>query len=280
MHSGDQLRSLRPSALGGSYSIDGYESPAKSPSRNRWIRALWGLLAFLSLLGIIGAAMRAYVVTTMTRMPVAARPALAPIDQRNLAIVKAARHVTPGSTEDAKLERDMAHLATRYNSHPVYTFLHLGPGVLILLLAPFQFSRRIRSRHLRAHRWSGRTILVAGIATAISAVYFGIVNPHVPRMEPVTIGVMTAVFVFAGTRGYLAIRRRDIERHREWMTRMYAIAVGIGMVRLVAFPITFGFPRMDPGLLLMLTFWVGWLLTVAGAELWIRHSRKRGLSPA
>jgi uncharacterized membrane protein len=273
MASGEQLRSRLSSAFGGSYSIDGQEPPAKSPSRERWIRALWTLLAFLSLLGIAGAAMRAYVVTTMGRTPAEARPALAPVDQRNLDIVRAARDVVPGSRQEAALERDMARLATRYVAHPVYAYLHLLPGVLILLLAPFQFSRRIRTRHIRVHRWSGRTILVAGVATAISAVYFGIVNPYVPRIEPVTIGVMTALFVFAGARGYLAIRRREVERHREWMTRMYAIAVGIGMVRLVAFPITFAFPRMDPGLLLMLTFWVGWLVMVVGAELWIRRSR-------
>jgi uncharacterized membrane protein len=263
----DRLLQSRAS-IGGSYSID--ERDLTSPRRARWIRALWAFLVFLSLLGIAGAAMRMYVVTTMARVPVATRPLLSPVDQRNLLIVKVARHVTPGSLEDAKLARDMSHLATRYVSHPTYAFLHLVPGVLILLLAPFQFSRRIRTRRIQLHRWTGRTILIAGVATAISATYFGIVNPHVAVIEPITIGVFTAAFLFAGARGYFAIRRGDVERHREWMTRMYAIVVGIGAVRLVAFPITFGFPRMDPGLLLMLTFWVGWLLSVAGGELWLR----------
>src|SRR4051812_35249287 len=43
-----------------------------------------------------------------------------------------------------------------YVKSPLLTMFHVVPGVLFLALGPLQFVRRIRARHPRFHRRSGR----------------------------------------------------------------------------------------------------------------------------
>ena len=46
---------------------------------------------------------------------------------------------------------------------PVATALHVILGGVYLALAPFQFAKRIRSRHLGYHRWAGRVLVPIGL---------------------------------------------------------------------------------------------------------------------
>src|ERR1700724_3942493 len=46
---------------------------------------------------------------------------------------------------------------------PLITFLHVLPAGLWMVLAPFQFVKRIRSRWLNYHRWTGRLLVTLGL---------------------------------------------------------------------------------------------------------------------
>src|SRR5437016_3006516 len=50
------------------------------------------------------------------------------------------------------------------------TLIHITPALLLVTLVPFQFSRSFRNRHLRLHRWMGRTAMILGLIIGISAV--------------------------------------------------------------------------------------------------------------
>lgn len=53
--------------------------------------------------------------------------------------------------------------------HPLLTFVHIIPGVLFMVLGPFQFMPAIRTRRLWQHRWSGRAFVAAGYVVGVSA---------------------------------------------------------------------------------------------------------------
>ncbi len=66
------------------------------------------------------------------------------------------------------------------------------------------------------------------------------------------------------------------------MIRAFAIAIGISTIRVVGgvldiFLTPAGYGQQE---LFVLSFWSGWLLTLGAAELWIRYTRPRSLSPA
>ena len=234
--------------------------------------AICSAAILLSLLGIVAAVMRATIVARTLATPVQERPALSASDSRALALLQYGLRLEPGSPEYDRARADVIRLSERYVAHPVYAFMHLVPGALILLLAPLQFSDRLRRRYVQLHRWSGRALLVMMLFVAISASYLGVVNPQLAALERPTIAIFTALFLFVVARAYIAIRRRDVARHREWMIRMFAMATGIATVRLFDIGLVLSV-RASHETLGILAMWMGWLVTLAVAETWIRHTR-------
>ncbi len=111
----------------------------------------------------------------------------------------------------------------------------------------------------------------------ISGLYFGVVMPFAGITEAVTIVIVSALFLTAVCKAYLAIRRREIARHREWMIRVFAIALGISTVRVVALIVDIWLTPAGfrPPELFVLSICIGWSLTIGAAELWIRQTRPR-----
>jgi uncharacterized membrane protein len=101
--------------------------------------------------------------------------------------------------------------------------LHGPAGALALILAPFQFSTRLRKRSLRLHRILGR-LYVAGVAVAAPAAI-----PIAIILGPPSL-VMAAVIQSSGwlvTTAFAmyCVRSGDIRQHQEWMTRSYPFAM-------------------------------------------------------
>ncbi len=65
--------------------------------------------------------------------------------------------------------------------------LHVVLGGLYLLFAPFQFVKRIRSRHPGYHRRMGRVLVAAGMAVGATAIFVGLAIPFSGRAESVLI---------------------------------------------------------------------------------------------
>ena len=99
------------------------------------------------------------------------------------------------------------------------------------VLGAFQFSAALRRRRPGWHRAAGRVLVVLGLAVAFSALWMTLFYPRQPGT-----GVLAYVFRLAFgsgmaasiVLGFTAIRRRDVARHRAWMTRAYALALGAG----------------------------------------------------
>ncbi|HEV3469561.1 MAG TPA: DUF2306 domain-containing protein [Pyrinomonadaceae bacterium] len=100
---------------------------------------------------------------------------------------------------------------------------HAVAGATALLLAPFQFSARLRRRNLRLHRVLGR-LYVAGVAIAAPTAI-----PIAVILGPPTL-VMAAVVQSSGwllttAVALYCVRRGDIRQHQEWMIRSYPFAM-------------------------------------------------------
>ena len=100
---------------------------------------------------------------------------------------------------------------------------HAVAGTTALLLAPFQFSARLRRRSIGLHRFLGR-LYVAGVAVAApTAVPIAIILGPPSLVMAATIQscgwlVTTAIALYC-------VRRSDIRQHQEWMIRSYPFAM-------------------------------------------------------
>ena len=147
-----------------------------------------------------------------------------------------------------------------------------------LEFAPLQFSSRLRARYLTLHRWSGRILLPLLIATVLPGLFFGVLMPFGGVGEAVAIALFSPALLISIVVAFVAVRRGQIARHREWMIRVFAFAVAISTIRLAFGAIDAaltpsGYPPRDQ---FVLSVWTGWIVTLAAAEGWIRYTRRRG----
>jgi uncharacterized membrane protein len=174
---------------------------------------------------------------------------------------------------DARM-RDVTEFDGRFGRHPFVTRFHTIGGAVFLILASLQFMAPLRRRFVRLHRWTGRTLLGIGLLMVVSGLFFALLMPIAGPLEVMGVSLAAGLFLFSMGRAFLAIRSGDVERHREWMIRAFAVAIGISTTRLIG-------AILDPALtpygysapqVLGLSLWVGWLLTIGVAEVWIRRS--------
>lgn len=176
-------------------------------------------------------------------------------------------------------------LDLHFLQHRALTLVHILPALLFILLAPLQFVTRIRTRKPRLHRWLGRILICLGLVIGASAMLMNFTMAVGGIKEISAILVFDLLFLFFLIKGYLAIRRRDIVRHREWMIRMFGIALGVATVRPVMgiFFATARLTHLTPHDFFGIAFWIGFTTTLIAAESWIRHTRPSTtprLSPA
>lgn len=236
--------------------------------------AIWCAVVALVLLGLVASVGRGISVFQLLQSPPSSRPEVSPYDSASFAIAIPLYGARPGTARYAEIEADSRRMVRKFAEFPGTTLAHVLPAALFMILAPLQFSRRIRTRHLRLHRWFGRLLVAIAIPIGLTGLFFGLVNPFGGPIEGVAIAVTGGLFLFALARAVVAIRRREIATHREWMIRVFAIALGVSVVRLVGVALVL-IAGVRPAAWFAHSVWIGFLLTLTVTELWIRGTRPR-----
>jgi uncharacterized membrane protein len=164
--------------------------------------------------------------------------------------------------------------------YPLITNLHVVLGAVYLVAGAIQFVPRIRNRWPVYHRWAGRALVGVALVVGSAALFMALVIPFSGWPGRLGNGFFALFFLFSLTQGFLAIRRREIARHREWMIRAFALALGIATMRLMFVPalmIAGVESQSDPivATLSVVSFMSAFILHLAVAEFWIRHTRLR-----
>lgn len=118
----------------------------------------------------------------------------------------------------------------RIDASPLPVVLHVVGAAVYALLGAFQFSARLRRRHLGWHRKAGRVLVVAGSVVALSGLWMTLFYSDAPGgtlLWAVRLTVSSSMMLFI-VLGFTAVRRRDIPAHRAWMIRAYALGLGAG----------------------------------------------------
>jgi uncharacterized membrane protein YozB (DUF420 family) len=161
----------------------------------------------------------------------------------------------------------------RFFAAPVPVVVHILSAGVYTVLGAFQFVPAFRRRRPGWHRVAGRIVLPSGLAVALSGLWMTLFYP-LPDGDGTMLAGLRIVFssaiALSLVLGFLAIRRRDITRHRAWMIRGYAIALGAGTQVLTNVPwiVLVGKPGEFTRALLM---GAGWLINLAVAEWLIRR---------
>lgn len=176
-------------------------------------------------------------------------------------------HVVAGTVPDDPFDR-------RYVLHAVPAYLHIVPGAVFLLGAPLQLSRRLRARDQEAHRRRGRVLVGAGVLSGVFALAFGGPYAFGGAPEAAAAVVFGTWFAAALVLGLRAARRHDVVAHRDWMVRAFAVAIGVGTIRLWV-GVLAGIGPADLPDAFGAAFWLGLGMHAVAAELWLRVAPPR-----
>ena len=123
----------------------------------------------------------------------------------------------------------------RYESFKWWLLPHIVFGTIVLLVAPFQFSNRLRQRFTKAHRVMGRMYVLGAFVLAPTGAYIQYFQERMGAPRSFTVlGIVDASMLIAATSlaGFFAYKRK-IALHRQWATRSYSIALVFISSRLV-----------------------------------------------
>jgi uncharacterized membrane protein len=167
----------------------------------------------------------------------------------------------------------------RITASPVPVMVHIVCALLYAVLGAFQFSTGLRRRWPAWHRVGGRALVLLGLAVAFSALWMTVFYPHVPGGAlaygfRLAFGSGMAASIILG---FNAIRHGDVRRHRAWMARAYALALGAGTQ---AFTQGIGeavFGKSE--LIIALMLGAGWVINLAVVEYVIRRRPRASVKP-
>ncbi len=177
----------------------------------------------------------------------------------------------------------IAAYATRYFVLPTtdkhfarYLFplrFHIAGGIGALLAGPWQFSDRLRIRYINVHRWMGRFYLFEVALGSVAGLIIAVVSEE-GLPTHLGFGILAVLWFFTGLRAYRAILRGEVEAHRGWMIRNFALTLAAVTLRnwlpLMLFAMHWSFHVSY-----IIVSWLCWVPNLVIAEWMIARRRGR-----
>lgn len=159
-------------------------------------------------------------------------------------------------------------------------YFHIVSGMLVLLIGPFQFLQEFRNKYLPMHRLFGKIyvygILVIAAPTGMIMAFYA--EGGLP--SSIAFGAMSVAWFVTTLMAVIRIKQGDIESHRLWMMRSYAMSFAAVTLRLLV-PLFSMFILDNKDLITMSTAWLSWLLNLLVAEgmiLALRNKAQKSVS--
>jgi len=109
---------------------------------------------------------------------------------------------------------------------------HVVCGLVAIVIGPLQFSARIRRDYLPFHRIAGRVYVVTVLCGAIAGL--GMASSVGKDSAAYALGLTGLALAWITTTGmaFVAIRRKNIIQHKQWMVRSYVVTFAFVIFRL------------------------------------------------
>ncbi len=185
--------------------------------------------------------------------------------------------VAAGAARLVDLSSGRTEENARFFDLPLPIVVHIVGATTFCVLGAFQLMPSFRRRRPGWHRWSGRVLVPAGLAAALSGMWMA-AFAELPAHDNTALMWIRLLFgsvMLAGlVLGLTAIRRRDVRTHQRWMARAYAVGQGAGTQALVLGPMVLVVDQPG-GTLKASGMAFAWVLNLAVAEWLVRRSQSR-----
>ena len=154
-----------------------------------------------------------------------------------------------------------------YEAETLGLMVHITGMLFAVLAGPWQFLRRLRERHFGFHRALGKVYILGAIVGALGGLYMAQFSASGP-VSDVAFALLALAVLLTTTVAFLGIRGGNVQSHREWMTRSYALVFSAVTLRLYMPFLEGAFGEHDG---YAIVAWACWLPNLAFAEWLIRR---------
>lgn len=167
-------------------------------------------------------------------------------------------------------EHGSPSIKARFFGTALAGWAHTMGGAVAVLIGPFQLLTKLRTSLPRVHVWMGRVYLFAVFCGALGGLYFS-ANSDAGMAGNIGFATLAIFWLYSGTQAYLAIRRGDVQTHRRWMLRNYALTFAAATLRIqlplliiggVAFQVAY-----------TTVAWSSWVPNWLAVEWWLRKGK-------
>lgn len=163
-------------------------------------------------------------------------------------------------------------MKSAFQTHAIGIYLHVFASIAALALGPLQFSNRLCQARPALHRWSGRIYLSIGVLIGGASGLYIAQFAFGGWMARSGFSALALCWLFTGFMAYRAIRRGDIQNHRRWMRRNFALTFAAVTLRIyLGLSVAAGiqFEQAYP-----VIAWLCWVPNLFFVEWWF-NSRRR-----
>ncbi len=157
-----------------------------------------------------------------------------------------------------------------YEANTLMLIVHIAGMLVAAVVGPFQFLRFLRDRRRWLHRWTGRLYIVSALIGGVGGLYMAQYSAS-GWVSDIGFGSMAVLVLTFTSLAYLRIRAGNVQAHREWMTRSFALIFGAVTLR-IYLPLLEGALGEQDGYALVA--WLAWVPNLIGAE-WLVRSHLR-----
>jgi uncharacterized membrane protein len=165
-----------------------------------------------------------------------------------------------------------ANAITAHSNHRPWFFVHILGGGIALFVGPWMFWSGLKERHLGLHRIIGKVYLIAGSIGVTGGMVISAMGVHEPKSFGISLFTLGIVWLVCGAMAYRSIRNWQIEQHKEWMIRSFALSITFVTCRFVGKIPLFG--HLGPEAVTAV-IWMNWVLTLFFAEVAIQWRKTR-----
>ena len=120
-----------------------------------------------------------------------------------------------------------------YEARTFGLLVHIGAMMFAVLAGPFQFLRGLRVRHFALHRALGRLYIVGAVVGAFGGLYMAQSSAS-GAVSDTAFTLLAFGVLITTTYALVRIRTGNVQSHREWMTRSYALIFAAVTLRVYA----------------------------------------------
>ncbi|WP_420151654.1 DUF2306 domain-containing protein [Spirosoma sp.] len=146
---------------------------------------------------------------------------------------------------------------------------HVGLGALALAIGPFQLSVKRRQRNLLQHRNLGKAYVVSILVASVCAFYAAL-YADTGWVAGLGFATLAVAWFYTTLRAYQTIRKRQVNQHRAWMYRSYAVTLAAVTLRIIL-PVELALLRLPFSVAYPIVAWLCWVPNLIVVEWWLRQ---------